>query len=263
MAHRSHRGSWLLLLTPLLLPLAAAQSPAADSKLSKELEQLELRISQERKSWMQFKVDAATEEERAEIQAAFPREEFTAQLVDIATRGKGTEVAARAWYDAFTLACALDDRALFTRSIDTLLAEHITSPYTANLGLALTYGTPEWTKPEAEVALRRIIAAVTDPATRLYSMAQLALLAGLDDALGDKGVSEAEALLAAIEKESPNEDFIGMTGAQFAAGARNEIRNLRVGKVAPDFEITDQEGVRFKLSDYRGRVVLLDFWGFV
>jgi hypothetical protein len=37
---------------------------------------------------------------------------------------------------------------------------------------------------------------------------------------------------------------------------------LVVGKVAPDFEAEDQDGVAFKLSDYRGKVVALDFWGF-
>jgi hypothetical protein len=39
-----------------------------------------------------------------------------------------------------------------------------------------------------------------------------------------------------------------------------EIRNLCIGKEAPDIEGEDQDGVRFKLSDYRGKVVLLDFW---
>jgi hypothetical protein len=39
-----------------------------------------------------------------------------------------------------------------------------------------------------------------------------------------------------------------------------QIRNLAVGKVAPDIEGEDQDGKRFKLSDYRGKVVLLDFW---
>jgi hypothetical protein len=38
------------------------------------------------------------------------------------------------------------------------------------------------------------------------------------------------------------------------------IRHLRVGKEAPDIEGQDQDGKRFKLSDYRGKVVLLDFW---
>jgi len=38
--------------------------------------------------------------------------------------------------------------------------------------------------------------------------------------------------------------------------------NLQVGMVAPDFTHRDVEGVEFKLSDYRGKVVLLDFWGF-
>jgi hypothetical protein len=42
-----------------------------------------------------------------------------------------------------------------------------------------------------------------------------------------------------------------------------EIRNLSVGKEAPDIEGEDQDGKRFKLSDYRGKAVLLDFWSHV
>jgi hypothetical protein len=33
-----------------------------------------------------------------------------------------------------------------------------------------------------------------------------------------------------------------------------------VGKPAPDTEGTDADGVAFALNDYRGKVVLLDFW---
>jgi AhpC/TSA family len=40
----------------------------------------------------------------------------------------------------------------------------------------------------------------------------------------------------------------------------DDILHLAVGKVAPDIEGEDQDGKRFKLSDYRGKVVLLDFW---
>lgn len=35
---------------------------------------------------------------------------------------------------------------------------------------------------------------------------------------------------------------------------------LRVGDLAPDFEFTDIEGRRLRLSDFRGRVVFLNFW---
>ena len=33
------------------------------------------------------------------------------------------------------------------------------------------------------------------------------------------------------------------------------------GEVAPDIRGVDLDGVAFKLSDYKGKVVLLDFWG--
>jgi len=39
-----------------------------------------------------------------------------------------------------------------------------------------------------------------------------------------------------------------------------DLRYLAVGKVAPEIEGTDQDGKLFKLSDYKGKVVLLDFW---
>lgn len=39
------------------------------------------------------------------------------------------------------------------------------------------------------------------------------------------------------------------------------LEHLSVGKVAPDISAADLDGVPFKLSDYRGKVVVIDFWG--
>jgi hypothetical protein len=52
----------------------------------------------------------------------------------------------------------------------------------------------------------------------------------------------------------------GGTVGEKARAELFQIRHLAVGKVAPDIEGEDQDGKRFKLSDYRGKVVLLDFW---
>ena len=52
----------------------------------------------------------------------------------------------------------------------------------------------------------------------------------------------------------------GETVAEKAEPELFGLRHLSVGKVAPDIEGQDQDGVKFKLSDYRGKVVLLDFW---
>jgi thiol-disulfide isomerase/thioredoxin len=39
-----------------------------------------------------------------------------------------------------------------------------------------------------------------------------------------------------------------------------ELRNLVIGKTAPDIEGEDSAGKKFKLSDHRGKVVVVDFW---
>ncbi|MFO0984637.1 MAG: hypothetical protein U1E76_23420 [Planctomycetota bacterium] len=46
-----------------------------------------------------------------------------------------------------------------------------------------------------------------------------------------------------------------------AQGNLIELQNFCIGAVAPNIEGKDLDGVAFKLSDYRGKVVMLDFWG--
>jgi hypothetical protein len=52
-----------------------------------------------------------------------------------------------------------------------------------------------------------------------------------------------------------------VTVGERAKGELFEVKFLAVGKPVPDVEGEDADGKAFKLSDYRGKVVLLDFWG--
>lgn len=50
---------------------------------------------------------------------------------------------------------------------------------------------------------------------------------------------------------------IGLVGSPVAA----QPFQAEVGQTAAEIEGVDLDGVPFKLSDYRGKVVFLDFWG--
>ncbi|MBI4583665.1 MAG: redoxin domain-containing protein, partial [Planctomycetes bacterium] len=77
---------------------------------------------------------------------------------------------------------------------------------------------------------------------------------------------EAETLFArAAEKYGEVRIPVTYLGSGGTVGEKAEaelfqIRRLDVGEVAPDIDGEDQDGKAFKLSDYRGKVVLLDFW---
>ena len=46
----------------------------------------------------------------------------------------------------------------------------------------------------------------------------------------------------------------------YIAGRRAKPKAAASGDAAPDFTVTDINGHKLSLSDYRGKVVLLDFW---
>jgi hypothetical protein len=76
-----------------------------------------------------------------------------------------------------------------------------------------------------------------------------------------KAVAEVEAVFEqAAEKYGDVKLPFGGTVGDNAKMELFAIRHLAVGKEAPEIEGLDQSGVRFKLSDYRGKVVLLYLW---
>ncbi len=64
-----------------------------------------------------------------------------------------------------------------------------------------------------------------------------------------------------VEKFGMFKDARGRSYADSAKAAIFELDKLAVGKSAPDIVDEDLDGKTFKLSDYRGKVILLDFWG--
>jgi hypothetical protein len=79
---------------------------------------------------------------------------------------------------------------------------------------------------------------------------------------GRDGIArEIEGLLErAIKEFADAKMFYGGTVGEEARAVLFEMRRLAVGQEAPEIEGLDQDGKRFKLSDSRGKVVLLDFW---
>ncbi len=78
----------------------------------------------------------------------------------------------------------------------------------------------------------------------------------------DKSLQEAEKIFERVLSDYGDiKNPSGQTLGDFAKATLFEMRHLAVGKVAPEVEGEDIDGKRFKLSDYRGKVVVLDFWG--
>ena len=119
--------------------------------------------------------------------------------------------------------------------------------------------------PKATETLKVILEKSSEK--KVKAAAALGLAKGLAaqvDQLSDKQ-SEADKKAAEAEK------YLGMVIDQFAKdnpaqlkeAQRNlkALKTLRVGKEAPNITAPDLDEKEFKLSDYRGKVVLLDFWG--
>jgi len=76
-----------------------------------------------------------------------------------------------------------------------------------------------------------------------------------------QATTEAQNLFQRVIADFGQVKCNGSALADLAKPELDELRRLTIGKPAPDTEGQDLDGRPLKLSDYRGRVVMLIFWG--
>ena len=108
---------------------------------------------------------------------------------------------------------------------------------------------------------RDLVAAQPAMAARYESLFGKDFLRELDHQDRVKAVAEIEAIFERAAGEFGDVKLAyGETVGGIARSELHEIRHLSIGKEAPEIEGEDQHGARLKLSDHRGKVVLLYFW---
>jgi hypothetical protein len=144
-----------------------------------------------------------------------------------------------------------DQAKLYDSTVDLLMERFVERKELAPLADFLPRDTnPEW----AEKHLRKLMEKNSDENIKTNAKFGLAsVLQNKDEA----SQPEAEKLFQSFIDDSQKN--------QFADRAKKELEEMKVrgiGKPAPEIAGHDLDDKAFKLADYKGKVVLIDFWGF-
>lgn len=234
---------------------AVVSEPVAEenSQLSVK-EQIDKEIGEFQKLQNAFGKKVRAEKDRKKRMEIFRNERpnpgpVAARVIEIAM--KSPEDAASAKGLAWGMQFVKPEQKL--TCLDLLLKHHASSDVL--ISVASSYSR-QWRGGEAE--LEKIQAEAKNPKVQSYSAFFLA------EKLIRAGDAEKKAKGLAGMKKLVEGDALEKLDKRLFQRAKNTIfveENLAIGCVAPDIVGTDHAGVEFKLSDYKGKVVLLDFWG--
>ena len=195
------------------------------------------------------------------FEQSYPKIEPFVARVQAALAGHEAEPGAAA--GLVWIAGEASDGAARQAALDALLAHHLAAPELARIVPGMAWGQA----PEEEAFLTAVVRDAPGhdlQGQALFALAQRAArpraAAGSPDAR--EAAARAEELFVRVGKDYGDVAVGERTLGDRADSWLYELHNLAIGKTAPEIEGTDVDGATFRLSDYRGKVVVLDFWGF-
>jgi len=147
-----------------------------------------------------------------------------------------------------------------TKALELLSTEHIANPKMAQVAPILSRN------PNGEKLLRAVLEKNPDREAKGQACFALAQIlhrgsSSRDGKFDEAKAKEAEQLFEEVTKAYADVKTGRGTLGDAAKSTLFEVRHLSVGKTVPEIEADDTDGKKFKLSDYRGKVVMIDFWG--
>jgi hypothetical protein len=208
-------------------------------------------INKARQAYSDAYRQAKTDEERQKVFTdKYPQpEKFAPRFLELAEKhaSDAAAVDALAWIATNVRRGSENDKAL-----DILFRDHLKNEKLGPVCGMLVYSPG----PNVENLLRK--AMEQSPHHAVQGQASYALAQHL---MRFRKADEAEKLFEQVVAKYADVKRGQGSLADAAKADLFELRNLAIGKPAPDIEGEDIDGTKFKLSDYRGKVVVLDFWG--
>jgi hypothetical protein len=243
---------------PAPAPTAQAKAPSpSQQKLDAILERYRVALEE----WEKLLADVKSADDYKAAMEKHPGNAFLDEIEVVAKEAKGTETAAQAWTQYASIAHRLGNVKQVAAAVAILLDEHIT--YSGLDVVPEMLGSSRVMKAdEAEKALRLMIEKSPDKGVQASAMLTLGMrLMGGKKSTPERA-AEGRALFEKLQKDYAGlKTTRGQEYAKVAEGQLFELDHLQIGKTPPDFEVIDENGVKWKLSDYRGKVVVVDFWG--
>lgn len=188
--------------------------------------------------------------------------EFGERFAKVARANKGTVEALDAWTKVLGLVSQGMGGSLPGEALSALTTDHLQSETLGNVAANLRFSAPMIGEEKVLLALRKIAQGSPHRKVQATALYSLAAVLGEERAPDDPRLAEAKKVLAELASYDDVESPDGRSYAKSAAALLFSFENLSPGRPCPDFHAVDAEGASFKLSDYRGKVVLVDFWGF-
>jgi len=198
---------------------------------------------------------AAAEADRNKIyEEQYPdAEDYVPRLLAVAESHPKTAVALEAL--AWVLARSQGESQ--QKALTALIADHFTSEKMAEV----CFSFPD--DEAGKALLVRLVAESPHVAVRGSACYALATRVGPPYDPSEPWTTKDEyvVLMRRIQAEFPDVDMRGAKLGDLARGGLFEVERLQIGMDVPEIAGEDIAGVPFKLSDYQGKVVMLDFWG--
>ena len=142
-------------------------------------------------------------------------------------------------------------------ALETLAAEHTKSLHLGPVLEILPHLATYLDTSACTTLLEGVLAASSPPELHARALvARATLVVSRADGVDDKQLAAAAVDLEQARKLTKDGPLAAATQQVTA-----EPRGLQIGDRMPEIAGFDLDGVPFRLSDYRGKVVVLDFWG--
>ena len=251
-------------------PIKTADSDVEKSEGQKKLDSLRNEFKKLQDDVIQEYKDAKSPEEAQKLipkiqknLLKLPREDYAKKALALSKTMQTTDQGS---FDALVFAMSMvsrgNNKEIMKEAVDMIVKDHSKNPKMISV-LGFISSTPDG------ASILEKIATKTDD-RNLAGLAWYAITENLQQQSGEVGIKQAEELnkrtemiyekLAKDYADVPMANGRGTIGSTIKA-ALFELQNLSVGKVAPEVLCLNIDGDKEdKLSNYKGKVVVLDIW---